>query len=142
MRLALRANCRSRGKIQVRCRHGRNASWLSQRHRVVPLIFATMPLDIASWRNSETDQRANGSPLRDGNSHASALIATTILGGKAGWAPASWTLIEPRKALIVKTPTPLADNLTWCVEMLRDAGVAQTLTRQQHDPGAHNVTIR
>ena len=109
---------------------------------MVPLIFATMPLDIASRRNSETDQRANGSPRRDGNSQASALIATTILGGKAGWAPASWKFVEARKALVVKTPTPLADNLTWCVEMLRDAGVAEALTCQQYDLSSYNVTIR
>ena len=32
-----------------------------------------------------------------------------------------------RKALIVKTPAPLADNLTRCVEMFRDAGVPETL---------------
>ena len=78
----------SRGKIHVRCRQGRNASWLSQRQSVVPLIFATMPLAIASWRNSEIVQRANGKPRRDGNSQASALIATVALGGKAGRAPA------------------------------------------------------
>jgi hypothetical protein len=101
-----------------------------------------MPLDIASRRNSETDQRANGSPRRDGNSQASAFIATTILGGKAGRAPASGKLVEARKALVVKTPTPLADNLRWCVEMLRDAGVAEALTCQQYDLGSYNVTIR
>ena len=142
MRPALRANCGSRGKIQVRCLQGRNASWLSQRHRVVPLIFATIPLAIASWRNSETDQRANGRPRRDGNSQASALIATMILGGKADWTPASWKFVEAGKALIVKTPAPLANNLTRCVEMFRDAGVPETLTRQQYDLRADNVPIR
>jgi hypothetical protein len=35
-------------KIHVRGHQGRNASWLSQRQSVVPLIFATMPLAIAS----------------------------------------------------------------------------------------------
>jgi len=101
-----------------------------------------MPLAIAAWRNSETDQRANGRPRRDGNSQANALIATMILGGKAGWTPASWKFVETGETLIVKTPAPLADNLTWCVEMFRNAGVPETLTRQQHDLRADNITIR
>ena len=126
----------------MRCRQGRNASWLSQRQRVARLIFETIPPAIASWRNSETDQRASGKPRRDGNSQASALIATTILGGKAGWTPASRKLVEASDALIVKTPAPLADNLTWCAGMLRDAGVPGPLTRQRYDPGSYNVTIR
>ena len=127
-------------EIQVRCLQGRNASWLSQRHRVVPLILATIPLAIASWRNSETDQRANGRPRRDGNSQASALIATMIL-GKSGLDARFVAVRRGGKALIVKTPAPLADNLMWCVEMFRDAGVPETLTRQQYDLRADNVTI-
>ena len=39
-------------------------------------------------------------------------------------------------------PAPLADNLTWCAGMLRDAGVPGPLTRQRYDPGSYNVTIR
>ena len=35
--------------------------------------FATRPRAIASWRNSASGQRANGSPRRDGSSHANAL---------------------------------------------------------------------
>ncbi len=71
------AGCGSRGNIQLRWRHGRNASWPSQRQSVVPLIFATRPLATASCRNSATDHRARGRPRRDGSSEASALIATT-----------------------------------------------------------------
>jgi hypothetical protein len=93
-RPALRANRGSRGKIHVRWRQGRNASWLSQRQSVVPLIAATMPLAMASWRSSDTGQRASGRPRRDGISQASALIATTILGGKADRASASRSFIE------------------------------------------------
>jgi hypothetical protein len=88
------------------------------------------------------DQRASGRPQRDGNSHANALIATTILGGKAGRTPTSWKFAKASEALIVNTPAPLADNLTWRVEMLRDAGVPETLTRQQHDLRPHDITIR
>src|SRR5205807_4174232 len=85
---ALAAKFGSRGNIQQRWRQGRSASWLSQRHSVVPLIWATMPCAIASRRNSATDQRANGNPRRAGNSQASALISTITLGGKAGGSPA------------------------------------------------------
>jgi hypothetical protein len=101
-----------------------------------------MPLAIASRRNSETDQRANGRPRRDGNSQASALIATMSLGRKAGWTPGSWKFVEAGEALIVTTPAPFADNLTWCVEIFSDAGVPETLARQQHDLRPYDVTIR
>src|ERR1019366_6505406 len=109
---------------------------------VVPLIFATMPLAIASRRNSETDQRANGRPRRAGNSQANALIATTILGGKAGWSPASRQFAETRQSHCMRALTPFADDLTWCVEMLRDPVVAEPLACQQHNLRPHNVTIR
>jgi hypothetical protein len=56
---------------------------------VVPLIFATMPLAITSWRNSENDHRANGKPNRLGSSQASALTSTMTLGGKARRSPAA-----------------------------------------------------
>jgi hypothetical protein len=65
-----------------------------------------------------------------------------ILGGKPGWTPASWKFVEAGEALIVKTPAPLADNLTRCAEMFRDAGVSETLTRQQYDLRAYDLTIR
>jgi hypothetical protein len=42
----------------------------------------------------------------------------------------------------MKALAPLADDLTWCVEMLRDPVVTETLARQQHDLRPHNVAIR
>src|SRR5712691_1287614 len=93
---ALAAKSGSRGNIQQRWRHGRRASWLSQRQRVVPLIWATRPWAIASRRNSASDQRASGNPRRDGNSQASALISTITLGGKAGGSPAPRLLFKSR----------------------------------------------
>src|SRR4029453_6636092 len=89
MRSALAANAGSRGKIQLRCRHGRRASWLSQRHNVVPLIWATSPCATTACRRSVSAQRANGTPRCAGSSHARALTATTTLGGKAGRPPPS-----------------------------------------------------
>jgi hypothetical protein len=93
---ALRANSGSRGKIHVRYRQGRSASWLSQRHSGAPLISATTPWATTSRRNSASDQRARGTPRRAGNSHARALTSTITLGGKAGWAPAARLFLEPR----------------------------------------------
>jgi hypothetical protein len=49
--------------------------------------------------------------------------------------------VEAGEALIVKTPTPLADYLAGCIEMFRDAGISETLAGQQHDPGPDYVTI-
>ncbi len=50
----------SRGKIQLRCRQGRRASALSQRHRVAPLIFATNPWARTSRRISDRESRESG----------------------------------------------------------------------------------
>lgn len=94
MRPALAANAGSRGKIQLRCRHGRSASWLSQRQTVVPLICATSPWATAARHGSLSDHRANGSPRRVGNSQASALTSMTTLGGKAGRSAAARLFLE------------------------------------------------
>src|SRR5271166_293704 len=141
MRPALRAKWGSRGKIQVRWRQGRNASCPSQRHSVVPLIFATRPLATASWRSSATDP-ARGRPRREGSSQASALIATTTLGGKAGWSPATRLFVQAWKSPGIVALTPLADDLARHAQACGDAIVAKPLARQEHDLGAHNITIR
>jgi hypothetical protein len=59
----LAGEVRVAGKIQLRWRQGRNASWPSQRQSVVPLILATIPQATASCRSSATDQRAKGRQL-------------------------------------------------------------------------------
>src|SRR4249919_2796401 len=130
-RPALWANCGSRGNIQLRWRHGCNASWPSQRQSVVPLILATRPLATASCRNSATDHRARGMPRRDGSSQASALIATTTPGGKAGWSPAARLLVEARQTLVIEALTPLADDLARHAQTCSDALVAKPLARQE-----------
>ena len=48
MRPALTAKSGSRGKIELRCRQGQMASWLSQRHTVLSLIVAAMAQRCAS----------------------------------------------------------------------------------------------
>src|SRR5271166_5629267 len=79
-----------------------------------------MPLAIASWRNSATDQRASGRPRRDGSSQASALIATTTLGRKAGWTPAARPVVEARQPMGTEPLAPLAGDLARRAELRRD----------------------
>src|SRR4030081_355059 len=139
MRPALAAKAGSRGKIQQRWRQGRNASSLSQRHSVVPLICATNPCSTASRRNSASDQRANGRPRRDGHSHTSALIST--LGGKMRRATAARLFFETGQPVGVKTLTPFADNLARCVQASANGVVRQSLAGQQYYLGPDHVSI-
>jgi hypothetical protein len=83
------------GEIQLRCRHGRRASWLSHRHNVVPLIWATSPCATTACCRSVSAQRVNGTPRCAGSSHARVLTATTTLGGKADRPPASSSSSRP-----------------------------------------------
>src|ERR1700745_2029099 len=71
---------------------------------------------MASRRSSLSDQCAKGNPRRTGSSQARALISTMTLGGKARRSPAARLFFEPSQALNVETPTPLAHDLTRCVE--------------------------
>jgi hypothetical protein len=101
-----------------------------------------MPLAIASWRRSATDQRDKGRPRRYGSSQANALIATTTLGGKTGGSPASRPFLKTRKSLDIKAPAPLTDDLARHIETGGDAVVAEPLAGQKYDLGSHNVSIR
>jgi hypothetical protein len=101
-----------------------------------------MPLAIASWRSSATDQRDNGKPRRHGNSQANALIATATLGGKTGRSPATRLFVKARKPLDIEAPTPLADDLAWHAEAGCDAIVTMPLARQQNDLRPHNLPVR
>src|SRR5215471_12162152 len=100
-----------------------------------------MPLAIASWRNSATDQRDKGRPPRHGNSQASALIATATLGGKAGRSPATRLFVKTRKPQGIEASTPLADDLAWHIEASRDTVVALSLARQEYDLGSHDLPV-
>src|SRR5713226_5839212 len=142
MRSALTANAGSRGKIQLRCRHGRRASWLSQRHSVAPLIWATSPCATAACCRSLSDQRASGNPRWAGNSHARALTATTTLGGKAGRPPAPRQLLEARQPVPPEAFPPLADDLARQIEARGDDVIGQALGGEQHQLRAYHVSIR
>lgn len=90
-RPCLAENCGSRANIQLRYCHGLMASSLSYRQIVIPLILATIPCSKTCLFSSSRLKRDSGMPSREGSSHASALTATTILGGETGQAARIWT---------------------------------------------------
>src|SRR5688572_2640671 len=136
------ANCGSRGKIQLRCRHGWSASALNHRHRVTPLICATMPRARTSRCSSGMVKRASGTSARLGNSHASRLTSTTTLGGNAGFTPASRLFLKARQSVFEDTVAPFADDLARHIEAGGDEIVAEPVGGQQDDLRADDVSIR
>jgi hypothetical protein len=82
-----------------------------------------------------------GTPDSCGNWQASALTATTTLGGKASGAPSPWFLFETVEASLEETLAPLADDLSWRVQAGRDLIVAESVSGVQHDPGSDDVSI-
>src|SRR4030095_16248609 len=141
MRSALAANAGSRGKIQLRCRHGRRASWLSQRHNVVPLIWATSPCATTACRRSVSAQRANGTPRCAGSSHARALTATPTLGGQAGRPPASRQFLESGQSVPPEAFPPLADDLARQIETRGDDVIGQALGSEEKHIWTEDVPI-
>src|SRR6266436_4012034 len=141
-RPAFSANCASRGKIQLRCRQGCSASALNHRHKVTPLIWATMPRARTSRCRSGIVNRAKGTSAWLGNSHASRLTSTTTLGGKAGCAPASRLFLKAGHSVFKETVAPFADDLARCIESRGDEIVAESLGGQQDNLRADDVTIR
>src|ERR1700682_1721891 len=118
------------------------ASASSQRQSVVPLMVATSPRANTSSRKSDKDHRASGTPASIGSSHATRLISTTTLEGKAGWAPASRLLIEAREALVEEAGAALADNLSRGIQARRDDIVGKPPGCQQDQLRADDVSIR
>ena len=142
MRPALVAKAGSRGKSQLRTRHGRMASAESQRQIVVPLISAISPCASTSRRSSVRDQRDSGTQERAGSSQASALTATTTPGGKDERPAAPGLLLEPRAAEEAEALPPLADDLAGGIQAGRDGIIPQPLGRQEDDLGPDDVSIR
>ena len=68
-------------------------------------------------------------------------MATTTLGGKAGWAPAPRQLLEARQPMPPEPLAPFADHLPGKIETGRDTVIRQAPGGQQHQFGAHDVTI-
>src|SRR3989304_7749649 len=131
MRPALTAKSGSRGKIHVRCCHGRMASSCSHRQTVLLLTVATMPLRWTSRTMSAVLRRASGTPGGVGNSHASALTWTTISGGKSPGTARAGTLVEAGQALIKEAFPPQADDIAPKGEGVRDLVICARLRGQQ-----------
>src|SRR5437867_18556 len=136
------ANRGSRGNSQLRWRQGRIASASNQRHSVVPLTVATSPRASTSRRSSGNDHRASGRPAAAGSSHAIRFTSTTTLGGKAGFPPASWLLIQAGEALEKEALAPFADDLSRRIQSSGNDVVRESFGREQHEFGADDVTIR
>ena len=75
MRPALIVNSGSRGKIQERYCHGLMASCESQRQTVIPEICSQIPRAMTSRASSIDDQRASGTSLSEGRSHAKRITS-------------------------------------------------------------------
>ena len=111
LRPAFSANRGSRGKIQLRYRHGLIASASSHRQTVRPLMEATIPRWIASRAMSAQLNRDNGTPCSAGSWHARALTSTTISGGENARPPPARAVFQADQTLLGKSISPLADDL-------------------------------
>lgn len=77
-----------------------------------------------------------------GNSQASALMATTMLGEKVGWAADARLFLQPREAFFEEEFTPLADDLARGIQACRDGVIVEVLGRVENGLGADDVEIR
>jgi hypothetical protein len=102
---------------------------------------ATRPRPTASRLISGILSRDRGRPCSCGNSQASALTASTTLGGKAGRAPATRPLFEAGKTLFEKPFPPFADDLTRRVEASGDLVVAEAGFGVENDLGPDDIPI-
>src|SRR5260370_8997901 len=134
MRPAWTANSGSRGKIQVRCCHGRIASSWSHRQTVLSLIRATMPDRCASRTISAVLSRESGRPRVTGSSHASALICTTSSGGKSPGPTRAWAFLKAGHALLEESLAPQTDDIPSDGEGPCDLTIGATfLLQQEHE---------
>jgi hypothetical protein len=64
------------------------------------------------------------------------------LGGKAGWAPATWLSLKAAEPMAVKALTPLGDDLPRQIDPRRDRVIPKSLSRKEDNLGPDNITIR
>ncbi len=69
-------------------------------------------------------------------------MATITLGGKAGWTPAPWLLLEAGQTLLEEPLAPLADDLPRQVEARTNLVVRQSIGRIEDDLRSNYVSIR
>ena len=141
MRPALRANAASRGKIHVRCCHGRIASAWSQRHTVLSLIVATIPARRTSRAISAVLRRESGTPSVAGNSHARALTWTTTSGGESSGTARAGTLVEAGQAFIEEPLAPQANDVASDREGGGNLVIAAALSGGQDNERPEHLTI-
>ena len=101
-----------------------------------------MPRWRTSRLNSERLHLDSGRPHSKGSWQASALTATTTLGGKAGRPASPGLLLESLQPLLEEALTPFADDLPWCVQACRDLVIAQSVGSIEHDPGPNDISIQ
>jgi hypothetical protein len=66
----------------------------------------------------------------------------TTLGGKAARSPAPWSILETGQALFKKTLSPLADDLSWHLQLFANLLVFESLGGKQNGLGPYNFIIR
>src|SRR5260370_33537133 len=86
--------------------------------------------------------REGGSLCSCGSSQASALTATTTLGGKASWPTAARTRLQSGKALLEEALAPLAHDLPGRIEPKGNLVVSQPLCGVECNLGSEDVAIR
>ncbi len=137
---ALAAKSGSRGKIQLRWRHGRIASSEQPApHRVVPETVATIPRRIASRRSSPRLKRASGRPSSAGSWQASALTSTTTAGGKAAGRPPRGRSASPARPSSKKRLRQWLTSRAHLPEPPGDLVVAQPIGGEEHHPGPEDL---
>jgi hypothetical protein len=77
-----------------------------------------------------------------GNWHASALISTTISGGKNSRSSAPRSFFQTAEAFVEEAFTPLRYDLSGQVQPLADLFVEQALGSKEDNLGLHDITIR
>jgi hypothetical protein len=87
-------------------------------------------------------KRETGRPSLLGSSHASALTATTTLGGKERRPPSARTLLETREPFIEEALAPLGDDLTWGIQARSDLVVTESLCSEENNLGSDDISIR
>ena len=142
MRLALMANCGSRGNIHVRCCQGRMASSLSQRHTVLSLMVATKPVERICRAISAVLHRDSGTPVVAGNSQASAFTSITTSGGKNPGPPRAISVIESRQPMVKESLSPETDHFAPCIQPLGDFIISQPFVGKEDDLCPLNKKIR
>lgn len=135
-------NTGSRGKIHERCCQGLIASSESQRQTVTPEICSQIPRATASAASSEDDQRASGTWLPPGRSHASRMTSARTCGGKSRRSAAPGPVLEAGETLLEEPLAPLRNDIATATQPGGDLVVAHPIGSHQHHLGPRHLPIR